>query len=50
MLIKNWIGIGGSAEELEREFERVIEENYEDGKALYIDGVLGWGRKPSTDS
>lgn len=45
-LVGHWIENGGSAEDLEREYEKIVREDYEDGKALFMDGTLGWGIKP----
>jgi len=46
MLVADWVSKGGSAEDLEREYEKIIDEDYEGGNACFVDGVLGWGRKP----
>lgn len=43
--VGSWVGSGGSKEELEREYEKIIREEYGDGAELYADAVLGWGKK-----
>lgn len=45
-MIKNWEAQGGDVEELEEAFLKVGKEQYDDGKAMGVDCLLGWGRKP----
>jgi ubiquinone/menaquinone biosynthesis C-methylase UbiE len=45
-MVRDWMTSGGSVEELEREYQRLVREKYGNGKDIYFDGLLGWGTKP----
>lgn len=45
-LVGDWVEKGGSVEELEREYEKIVSEEYADATKMFMDGTLGWGRKP----
>ncbi len=40
-----WVNGGGEVENVKGEMEKVLHEEYEDGNAIYLWGVLGVGRK-----
>ena len=44
-MVGDWVEQGWSAQELEREYERIVREEYGDGKRVFMDAVLGWGIK-----